>query len=143
MSDCKMGGRVRYTRYVPEGTVTHEEDVMRGKVVFDDGTELPLSYYRHNGRSVERFEMDGERFERAGAAYSPERGFAVKADEVHGLLKEHALKVLEADGDCDFGKLTAEYAERIRETLAGGGRCTNPDDADCGRDCDGCEFYEE
>lgn len=64
MSDCMMGGRFHARSYVPTGTVSH--DVMRGKVVFDDGTELPLSYYRHNGRKVERFEMDGETFERIG-----------------------------------------------------------------------------
>lgn len=65
MSDCMRGGRFHYAKGhgTPTGT---QPDVMRGKVVFEDGTELPLVYVR-NGRSVAWFEMDGVRYERAGA----------------------------------------------------------------------------
>lgn len=64
------GGRFRYagSHGVPTGTVSQDEDVMRGRIVFDDGTSVPLSYYRFNGRKVERFEMDGMTFN-ASAGY--------------------------------------------------------------------------
>lgn len=81
MSDCSSNAFKRY----------EHPEVMRGKLVFDDGTELPLTFARHNGRRVDHFTMDGERYERVAGA---------------------------------------------------GGRCTNPDERDCGRDCGGCEFYE-
>lgn len=38
-----------------------DPDVMRGKVVFRDGSEMGLSYYRY-GREVDHFEMDGVRY---------------------------------------------------------------------------------
>ena len=74
MSDCMKGGAFRYARhgYVPTGTAMKEDSVMRGKVVFDDGDELPLSYARYRGRKVERFEMDGERFELVRECEMPE-----------------------------------------------------------------------
>ena len=49
MSDCSNSRMEPY------------DDVLRGKVVFTDGTEMSLSYYRY-GRTVDHFVMDGVKY---------------------------------------------------------------------------------
>lgn len=60
MSDCRNGGRFSYAGSA-RPTTSADPDVMRGKLVFRDGTELALTYNRH-GREVDHFEMDGVRY---------------------------------------------------------------------------------
>lgn len=84
-----------------------EDNVLRGRIVFADGSDLPLSHYRM-GREVERFEMDGVRFVNegengklralvrdmwAGGAFSPGACYSDAVDELEWRTRELGIEV--------------------------------------------------